>query len=251
MTHAAVVRTTGRALALLGLLAVPGCYAPQTMATRGGLDSLRVQLDTLMVRDSVTYALLNETRNELAAQRDVLLSTRASSGSTNSQLFDQMSRLEGRLDEVMGRFTKLEQRPAVSVPSGGAGAAPAADPAALYDQASQDLTQGRYGLALQGFREYVDKFANQPMADNAEYGIGECYFAQARFDSAAVAYARVASDWPEGDKVPAALYKRALCQDKLWRSAESRQTLETLVKRFPLSGEAQLARERLGSKKGH
>ena len=55
--------------------------------------------------------------------------------------------------------------------------------------------------------------------------------------------------WPEGDKVPAALYKLALSQDKLGKASDSKKTLEELVKRFPLSGEAQLARERLGS--GH
>ena len=104
-------------------------------------------------------------------------------------------------------------------------------------------------MALQGFREFVSRFGTHELADNAQYGVGECFFAEAKFDSAGVEYARVEKDWPQGDKVPAALYKLALCQEKLQKAAESRKTLEDLVKRFPLSGEAQLARERLGS--GH
>jgi tol-pal system protein YbgF len=240
-------RAAGAILALAAALFLPGCYSPQLLASRGGLDSLRTRVDTLMVRDSVAYEVLSETRRELAAQRDVLLSTRASSGSTTSQLFDQMSRLEGKLDEVMGRFTRFEQHAPVGVgppPSTGP-AAPAPDPSTLYDQAAQDLTQGRYALAQQEFRDVVLRYPAAAVADNAQYGIGECFFAQARFDSAATEYAQVESRWPEGDKVPAALYKLALCQDKLGRAAESRRTLEGLVKRFPLSGEAQLARERL------
>jgi tol-pal system protein YbgF len=233
------------ALLLAGvvLLSLPGCYAPQLMTLRGGLDSLRTVVDTLVVRDSIAYRVLEDTRREIASQRDVLLSTRATAGSTTQEVFEQMSRLEGKLDEVMGRFEQIAQRPAVAPATSPAGP----DPGQLYDQAAQDLTQGHYAFALAGFREFLARFPTAELADNAQYGIGECFFAQSKFDSAAVEYARVESDYPQGDKVPAALYKLALAQEKLGESARARKTQEDLVKRYPLSGEAQLARERLGT----
>lgn len=235
------------ALALAVLLPfAAGCYSPQLLASRGGLDSLRTRVDTLMVRDSIAYALLLETRHELDAQRDLLLSTRASSGSSSQEVSEQMSRLGARLDEVMGRFNRLEQHAAAPVTA--APGAPA-DPGAAYGQAAQDLTQGRYTLALQEFRDFVVRFPSSDLADNAQYGAGECFFAQAKFDSAATEYGLVDKSWPDGDKVPAALYKLALCQDKLGQASDSKKTLQSLVKRFPLSGEAQLARERLGTSK--
>ncbi len=228
-------------------LVTSGCYTPHLVALRSGLDSLRTQIDTLTVRDSIAYRVLEDTRRDLASQRDVLLSTRATAGSTTQEMFEQMGRLEGKLDEVMGRFNQIAQRapPTVSVP--GAPAAP--DPATLYDQAAQDLTQGRYGLALQGFRDFVRRFPTSELADNAQYGVGECFFAEARFDSAAAEYAKVEAGWKDGDRVPAALYKLALSQDKMGNTSGSKKTLADLVKRFPLSGEAQLARERLGTKR--
>jgi tol-pal system protein YbgF len=224
--------------------ATVGCYSPQMFASRGAVDSLRVQIDTLTVRDSIAYLVLLDTRREIESEKDVLLSTRATAGSTTQEQLDQMSRLEGKINEVMGRFNKLEQRPA---PPAATTAAP--DPGQLYDQAAQDLTQGRYALALQGFRDFLQRSPNGELSDNAQYGIGECFFAQAKFDSAAVEYERVGQNFPDGDKVPASLYKLALSQDKLGKAADSRKTLEALVKRFPLSGEAQLARERLGTGK--
>lgn len=229
---------------LLGAAALPGCYAPQLTSIRSGLDSLRAVVDTLTVRDEVAYRVLADTRREVSEQRDILLSTRATTGSTTQELFEQMGRLEGKLDEVMGRFNQVSSRPP-STP-----AAPGApDANQLYDQAAQDLTQGRYALALQGFRDYVARFPATDLADNAQYGIGESFFAQSRFDSAAIEYGRVEARHPQGDKVPAALYKLALTQEKLGQAAASRKTLEDLAKRFPLSGEAQLARERLGTAK--
>jgi tol-pal system protein YbgF len=225
--------------------AASSCAAPQQLRLiLSGLDSLRTEVDTLKARDSLAYVLLGETRRELAEQREILLSTRASTGTTTKQVSDEMERLEGKLNEVMGRFTQLSQRtpPPVTAPAQG-------DPNQLYDQANQDLTQGRYALALQGFRDFVRRYPTGELSDNAQYGVGECFFAQSRFDSAAVEYARVESSWPQGDRVPAALYKLGLSRERLGQTDEAKKTFEDLVKRFPNSGEAQLARERLGGTK--
>lgn len=221
---------------------LPACMPPQLLTLRSGLDSLRAVVDTLSVRDSLSYQMLRETRRELMEQRDILLSTRATTGSTTNELFEQMGRLEGKLDEVMGRFQQVTQRTTAPPPTAGG-----PDPNQLYDQAAQDLTQGRYDMALQNFREFVQRFPTTELADNAQYGIGECHFARSHFDSAATAYAEVGTKFPQGDKAAAALFKLALSQEKLGQTKESRRSLEDLVRKFPLSGEAQLARERLGT----
>ena len=240
------------------LACVTSCTPPQLLTLRSGLDSLRTVVDSMDVRQSTTLAELRGARREIAEQKDILLSTRASSGTTTQELFEQMGRLEGKLDEVMGRFSQITQRApaaggspaAPGSPSAGPGpAGPAAggsDSNQMYDQAAQDLTQGRYDLALTGFREFVGRYPKAELADNAQYGVGESFFARSQFDSAAAEYARVEVQYPQGDKVPAALYKLALSQEKLGRPTDSRATLERLVRRFPLSGEAQLAKERLG-----
>ncbi len=235
----------GGLLVLLLGLALPqaGCVGPQLALLQGGIDSLRRQVDTLQVRDSASYRLLSDLRRDVAEQRDILLSTRATSGSTTNELFQQMGRLEGKLDEVMGRFNTLS-RPAT--PPAAEPGAP--DPNQLYEQASQDLTQGRYPLALQEFRDFVQHFPTSDLADNAQYGVGECLFAESKFDSAAIEYQRIPKDWPQGDRVPAALWKLALSQEKMGQNTAARRTLEDLVKGFPLSGEAQLAKDRLGTK---
>jgi tol-pal system protein YbgF len=222
-------------------VALGGCYAPQMVGLKSGLDSLRTVVDTLVVRDSVAYATIAEIRREIANQHELLLSTRATSGSSTQDVQERMGHLEGKLDEVMGRFQQQMSRPAAPATPAGP------DPNQLYDEAAQDLTQGRYSMALKGFRDFVQRFPASELADNAQYGVGECFFAQSMFDSSATEYARVDKDHPDGDRVPAALYKLALSQEKLKQTAEAKKTLNDLVKRYPLSGEAQLARERLGA----
>lgn len=247
--------TAGR-WSLLGALVVvsfatTGCYAPQLLRLQGGLDSLRTQVDTLSSRDAVAWQTLSDTRRELDSQRDILLSTRATTTSSAREVSEALARIDGMLEDVMAKLRITSERAAPSLPVNvppATGQPVATGPGAntLYDQATQDLTMGRYAMALQGYRDLLARHAQSDLADNAQYGVGECFFAQAAFDSAAVEYARVDAQWPRSDRVPASLYKLALSQERLGRAVESRKTLEELVKRFPTANEAQLARDRIG-----
>lgn len=270
---AAGIRRGAGALAALVLLAssalTPGCYTSQLGLLRSGLDSLRTQIDTMRANDEVAARLLADTRREVGEQRDLILSSQARQASTQRDLADLMSRLDGRLDEITSRVTRASERAGSSAPRTttappaegpgtappGATASPPASsgtaagpsPSQLFDLATRDLTEGRYPLALQGYRDFLGRFADTELADNAQYGVGECFFAQAAFDSAAVEYAKVGERWPQGDRAPAALYKLALSQERLGRTSEARKSFEDLVKRFPASSEAGLARDRIGA----
>ncbi|HEY6194776.1 MAG TPA: tol-pal system protein YbgF [Candidatus Eisenbacteria bacterium] len=271
--------TLAAGLLLVSSLGAPGCYTEQMTLVKSGLDSLRMQVDRITLQDSISARTLADTRKELADQRDLLLATRATSSSTSRETGETLGRLEGKLDDIMARFRIVSERqsaprqaesapstatPATGSPTAaGGGSAPATgssppatgkpagsgpDPTQLYDQATEDLTQGRYAMALGNYRQYLQRFPDTDLADNAQYGVGECFFAQAQFDSALVEYARVGARWGTGDRAPAALYKVGLCEERMGRAADSKKTFEDLVKRFPQSGESQLARDRLASK---
>ncbi|MGH7724459.1 MAG: tol-pal system protein YbgF [Candidatus Eiseniibacteriota bacterium] len=126
-------------------------------------------------------------------------------------------------------------------PSGGV----RVDPTAAYDQAVLDFTQGRFPLALTEFRAFVAQYPTSDLADNAQYGVGESYYAQSQYDSALVEYRRVVDDFPQGDKVSAALYKLGITYQKTNRSPEARTAYRTVIEKYPRSGEARLAEERL------
>ena len=247
------------ALLIAAALGTPGCYTAQVALLKTGLDSLRTQVDTMSARDSVSAQLIADTQRDLAEQKDLILSTRATATSTSRETAESLGRMEGKLDDIMARFRIASERqppprpanPPAAQDSSASAAKPAASAAnttQLYDQATTDLTQGRYAMALTGYRDYLKRFPDTDLADNAQYGAGECFFAQAKFDSALVEYKQVGTRWATGDRAPAALYKVGLCQERLGRKDEAKQTFEDLVKRFPQSGEAQLARDRIGVK---
>jgi len=245
------------ALLLLAALGTPGCFTAQLTVLKSGLDSLRTQVDTMAVRDSVSAQLIADTQRDLDEQKDLLLATRATATSTSREMAESLDRMEGKLDDIMARFRIQSERqpaprtaPSATAPDSSAVSAKpmTANSTQLYDQATSDLTQGRYAMALGGYRNYLQRYPDTDLADNAQYGVGECFFAQAKFDSALVEYKQVGVRWASGDRAPAALYKVGLCQERLGRKDEAKQTFQDLVKRFPQSGEAQLARDRIGIK---
>jgi tol-pal system protein YbgF len=153
--------------------------------------------------------------------------------------------LSTRIDESREKYGELKDQLQFAAPRGGADSSASTTPRALYDAAYQDLTRGNYGLALMGFQEVLAKFPTSELADNAQYWIGESYYAQKDYKQALVEFETAVQSFPQGDKVPAALLKAGFCQQQLGQKDAARKTFEDLVARFPNSEEARLATTKL------
>lgn len=191
----------------------------------------------------------------------------------------EVGRLSARLDELAQRVDTLGRpgpggggaSPPPPARSGGAAAPPVAavpPPARTgagaeesYQAAYLDFSKGLYPLAVSGFRDFVRRFPDSPLADSAQYWIGEAYFSMARatasqpekarenLEQAVQEFRKVVVAYPRGSKVPTALYKEALALVELKQTALAQTRLQYLVEHFPQSEEAPLAKERLASLK--
>ena len=83
------------------------------------------------------------------------------------------------------------------------------------------------------------------MTDDAAFYIGETYFLQGDFQGAVEAYEQVVSNYPNGDKVPEAAYKRGLAFDRLGEPDRARESFELVVTNYPDSRMAALAQQLL------
>ena len=119
------------------------------------------------------------------------------------------------------------------------------NPKKLYDASYLDITKGNYDLALAGFNEFIKRFPKHDLADNAQYWIGEGYYAQKKYEPALTEFEKVVGNYPGKDKEPAALYKIVLCQQEMGDKAKARQYWQLLVKKYPKSPEAALAKDKL------
>jgi len=154
--------------------------------------------------------------------------------------------------------------PATAAPSVTAGTRPATNalqPQDIYQAAYIDFSKGSYALAMAGFREFLRRFPDHPLAGNAQYWIGESHFSLARghanagqadraaqeLEQAVQELRKVVANYPRGEKAPTALYKEALALIELKQPGLAQQRLEYLVANFPQAEETPMARERLAA----
>jgi len=120
-------------------------------------------------------------------------------------------------------------------------------PEALYRNAYEDYMRGNYDLAAEGFQEYLRRWGDTDLADNALYWVGECYDAQDRHEEALEAFSRVLEQFPTSDKAAAAQLKKGLVHLEAGDQGQGVVQLQYVVYEHPGTREADLAREKLRS----
>ncbi len=118
-------------------------------------------------------------------------------------------------------------------------------PNRVYDTAWADYSAGQYMSAIAGFRQLIEKFPTAERADDAQFFIGESLANMNRYPEAIDAYNLVIQKYSSGDQVDMAYYRRGFVEGQMGRTDAARATWEEVVKRFPDSQGAQLARQRL------
>jgi tol-pal system protein YbgF len=118
-------------------------------------------------------------------------------------------------------------------------------PQRLYDTAWADYTAGQWDLAIEGFNTYIRTFPRNDAADNAQYYIGEGYYADGQFAEAVDAFNRVISTYPRSDVMPNAYYKRGLVLERMNQPDRARESYDFAVKNFTDSDAGRLAKQRL------
>lgn len=114
-----------------------------------------------------------------------------------------------------------------------------------YDAAFDKLRAGDYAAAAEAFRAFLEQFPEGPLADNAQYWLGESYYVTGNYDIALNAFQGVLNRFPESPKAPDAHLKLGFCYYELEQWEQARQTLEQVRERYPDSSVARLAQNRL------
>ena len=120
-------------------------------------------------------------------------------------------------------------------------------PELRYGEAFDALKAGKYPESIAGMQEFLTLHPTHPLADNAQYWLGQTYYVTRDYERAIAAFAAVGVRPTDLAKTPDALLKKGLSEIELKRPDAARATLADLVNRFPNSDAARTARERLQS----
>ena len=126
----------------------------------------------------------------------------------------------------------------------GVGAAEGADKTS-YQAAFDRLKDGQYDRAIVAFEGFLASYPNSPLADNAQYWLGEAFYVNKSFAEALTAFNRVVSNYPGSRKLPDALLKVGYCDYELKQFPAARDALSKVTAKFPDSPSGRLAQQRL------
>ena len=127
----------------------------------------------------------------------------------------------------------------------GAGSAGSSEEQTVYAQSFDALKAGSYSVAITGFKSFLSSYPASPLAENAQYWLGEAFYVTRDFDSATGAFRNVLQKWPDSRKAPDALLKLGYTQLEQKKTGEGRATLSQVVQKYPGTDAAKLATERL------
>ena len=227
-----------------------GCISvPQFYALEREVAELKDQRESGGVAD-------NERTAELGSQVDALS--------------DEVARLRGAVEEARHLAQRaLEQAQHAQQGAGTAAGSPASgvtatvDPQSLsgeiraYEEAFAVYRAGEYEAAIDRFDAFLQTHPSSEHSDNALFWKGECYFKLEDYEQAVLTFEDVVNRYPDGNKVPDALYRQGIALLELGKrsreqetyGAAARQIFGRIVNDYPQSerlGEARRQLEKLG-----
>jgi tol-pal system protein YbgF len=118
-------------------------------------------------------------------------------------------------------------------------------PARMLASAKSDYYAGQWPLALSGFDALLRTFPRSESAGEAQFYLGETYFAQSKWAEAIDAYGLVLQNHRTSSVVPEAYFKRGRAYEQAGMADAARGAWEAVVKSFPESDAARLAKQAL------
>ena len=111
----------------------------------------------------------------------------------------------------------------VETPSPDEGSAPAEE-IRDYEDAFRRYRAGDYAGAIDRFQVFLQTHPSSEYADNALFWMGDSYFKLNDFEQAAVAFDKVVKRFPDGNKVPDALYRQGVSLLEIGKRTKQQKT---------------------------
>ena len=102
-----------------------------------------------------------------------------------------------------------------------------------YDYAFGLLRQNEYDKAEQALSSFIKQHGDSPLAGNAQYWLGETYYARGKYKEAAVAFAEGVQKFPKSGKGPDNLLKLGMSLAQLNQVRDACVALGQLGTQYP------------------
>ena len=211
------------------------------------LGAVSDSMNALATRSSRYQA---DVAQDMYAMQQQLLTIQELTGQSQRRLQELRASMEQRAQELGAQAPAAGAAPtAGGAPAATVPAAPAAGPGPnqLFQLALDQLRRGSTGSARSAFQDLLRQYPQSDVAGDAQFYIGESYATEGKAAEADSVYALVVANHGTSSRAATALYKRGVAAEAANRPADARTFYEGVVRQFPRSDEAALARDRLAA----
>ena len=120
---------------------------------------------------------------------------------------------------------------------------------AAYDKAYAAMKKGDYKTAEAGFTSFMKKYPKSDLIGNANYWLGETYYARGQFEQAVGIFADGFTKYKKNSKAPDNLLKLGLSMNKLGRKQDACTAFTSLSSEFPKASQTVKNRAKAEAKK--
>jgi len=210
------------------------------------LNSIENTMETRL--SSVDEALV-DTRKHLDEQIEFLRQIRAELNTKIYALEEKIQIVDSKLMDAglsgEGKKVTIRKSPAISQQKSWDETYDNKNAEEIYNNARIDYSKGNYTMAAEGFEEFIRRYSDNKLAGEAQYWLGDCYFAQGKYLEAIGEFEKVLKNHPESQKVPDALLKLGESYLELREYSNVKTYLNELIRKYPDSQEAKVAEEKL------
>jgi tol-pal system protein YbgF len=166
----------------------------------------------------------------------------------NELLTNELATLQKRNRDLYGdldaRLKAMEPKP---ITVDGKPFTIARDEQSAYDAALVLFRASDFPAAIRSFQSFLARYPQSVYVPSAHYWIGNAYYAQKDYKSAIGAQQLVVDRFADTPRAPEALLNIAASQEEMKQRAAARTTLQKLMKEYPDSESARLAKDRLAA----
>lgn len=199
------------------------------VATTTDIDRLQESLDKVQKSQADLMVKIDELDQTLTVLNEKLGENQKKMSTLTQKLDDSQSRLGGRMESISQLLSAATTQASVPVPG------------EIYRIAYNDYFSGKLDLAIMGFKTFLERYPESDLADDAQFYLADSYLAKKDYVQARVEFDKTLSSSQEFRTQ--ALLKRAYALHGTNQIKDEKATLQTLIKEFPKSQEAETAKQ--------
>ncbi len=217
---------------------------------RGLVEQQAFELENLKRRQRDQYLDLDQRLTQastgIAAGNNIVADNANTTASVSSA--PEQPQIGQDVPEVRQPLVVQRTVTSVPLPTTSSAAVVAASPAeekAGYDNAFSALKDLRYAESAQAFLDFIELYPNSEYADNAQYWLGESFYAAGNYDLALNAFNGLLSNYHDSSKTADALLKIGYSHYEKKEWPQARAALEQVKAQYPETTLSRLAESRL------